>query len=60
MCITDHDIYSNYILICPMYDYRQGVKKMWRLSWLTNSAFVYEPKCGGRGGGGGCGVLANE
>jgi hypothetical protein len=29
------------------------------LSWLTNSALVYEPKCGGRGGGS-CGVSANE
>jgi hypothetical protein len=27
-------------------------------SWLTNSALVYEPKCGG--GGGNCGVSANE
>ncbi len=36
---------------------RQGVKKRCRLSWLTNSALVYEPKCGG---GGGCGVSANE
>ncbi len=26
-----------------------GHKKM-RLSWLTNSALVYEPKYGGRGG----------
>ncbi len=26
-----------------------------RLSWLTNSALVYEPKCGGS-----CGVSANE
>jgi hypothetical protein len=25
-------------------------KKRCRLSWLTNSALVYEPKCGGRGG----------
>jgi hypothetical protein len=23
-----------------------------RLSWLTNRALVYEPKCGGKGGGG--------
>ncbi len=23
--------------------------KRWRLSWLTSSALVYEPKCGGRG-----------
>ncbi len=29
----------------------QGVTKRCRLSWLTNSALVYEPKCGGRGGG---------
>jgi hypothetical protein len=28
-----------------------------RLSWLTNSALVYEPKCGWAGG---CGVSANE
>ncbi len=35
----------------------QGVTKRCRLSWLNNSAFVYEPKCGG---GGGCGVPANE
>jgi hypothetical protein len=29
---------------------RQGVTKRCRLSWLTNSALVYEPKRGGRGG----------
>jgi hypothetical protein len=28
----------------------QGVTKRCRLSWMTNSALVYEPKCGGRGG----------
>jgi hypothetical protein len=27
-------------------------------SWLTNSALVYEPKCGGRGWS--CGVSADE
>ncbi len=27
----------------------QGVSKRCRLSWLTNSALVYEPKCGWRG-----------
>jgi hypothetical protein len=27
----------------------QGVTRRFRLSWLTNSALVYEPKCGGRG-----------
>jgi hypothetical protein len=31
----------------------QGFTKRCRLSWLTNSALVYEPKCGG-------GVSANE
>ncbi len=36
----------------------QGVKKRCRLSWLTNSALVYEPNCEGRGWG--CGVSANE
>ncbi len=34
----------------------QGVTKRYRLSWLTNSALVYEPNCGG----GSCGVSANE
>ncbi len=28
----------------------QGVTKRCRLSYLINSALVYEPKCGGRGG----------
>jgi hypothetical protein len=37
----------------------QGVTTRCRLSWLTHSAFVYEPKCGGRGELGG-GVSANE
>ena len=34
-----------------------GVTKRCRLSWLTNSALVYEPNCGGRGS---CRVSANE
>jgi hypothetical protein len=38
---------------------RQGVTKRCRLSWQTNSALVYEPKCGGRRAGG-SGVSANE
>ncbi len=28
----------------------QGFTKRCRLSWLTNSALVHEPKCRGRGG----------
>jgi hypothetical protein len=34
------------------YSGNQGVTKRCRLYWLTNSALVYEPKCGGGGGGG--------
>jgi hypothetical protein len=34
----------------------QGVTKRCRLFWLANSVLVSEPKCGGRGGRGGCGV----
>jgi hypothetical protein len=35
-----------------LFDYgvHKGVTKKCRLSWLTNSAVVYEPKCWGRGG----------
>jgi hypothetical protein len=29
----------------------KGVTNICRLSWPTNSALVYEPKCGGRGRG---------
>ncbi len=34
------------------YNGDQGVIERCRLSWLTNSALVYEPKCGGMGWGG--------
>jgi hypothetical protein len=37
-------------------DFCQGVTKRCRLSWLTNSALVYERKCGG----GGRGVVAGS
>ncbi len=50
---------SGQILYCIAVGIVQGVTKRCRLSWLTNSALVYESKCGGRGGGG-CGVSANE
>jgi hypothetical protein len=30
---------------------KQGVIKKYRLSWLTNSPLVDEPKCGGSGEG---------
>ncbi len=36
----------------------QVVTNRCRQFWLTNSALVYEPKCGGEGGG--CGVSVNE
>jgi hypothetical protein len=35
----------------------RGITKICRLSWLINSALVYEHKCRGRGS---CGILANE
>ncbi len=37
----------------------QGTRNRCRLSWLTNSTLVYEPKGGGRGGEG-CGVSAGQ
>ncbi len=43
--------------------FSQGVTKRCHLSWFTDSALVYEPKCMGKGGGwrrGGGGVSANE
>jgi hypothetical protein len=43
----------------PCFPPGDGVTKRCHLSWLTNSALVYEPKCRG-GGGGCCGVTANE
>ncbi len=40
--------------------WQAGVTTRCRLSWLTNSALVYEPKCEGGWGEGGYGVSANE
>ncbi len=37
---------------------KTGVTKRCRLSWLTDSALVYKPKCGGEGAF--CGASANE
>ncbi len=34
----------------PHHGLKQVVTKRCRLSWLTNGALVYEPKCGGMGG----------
>ncbi len=31
------------------YRLKQGVTQRCRLSWPTNSAFIYEPQCGGMG-----------
>jgi hypothetical protein len=36
----------------------QGVTRRCRLAWLTNSALVSEPKCGGKVGS--CGVSASK
>ncbi len=35
------------VVLLPCYTGGQGVPKRCRLSWLINSALVYEPKCGG-------------
>jgi len=39
------------VYLSTLFKYMQplGVTKRCRLSWLTNGALVYEPKCGGRG-----------
>jgi hypothetical protein len=44
-------LYKNGVKTCFLKSYIQGVKKRCRLSWLTNSAIVYEPKWGRWGGG---------
>jgi hypothetical protein len=44
-----HFMYSVVYPDYPQLGSSQGVTKRCRLSWLTNSALVYEPKCGGRG-----------
>jgi hypothetical protein len=36
-------------LYCIPFACTQGVIKRWLQSWMTNSALVFEPKCGGRG-----------
>jgi hypothetical protein len=43
-----------------IYPKRQGVTNRCQISWLSNSALLYEPKYGEVGGGGGCGVSVNE
>jgi hypothetical protein len=46
-------------LNCNLFrSWNQGVTKRCRLSWLTNSALIFEPKCARRGRG--CRVSANE
>ncbi len=37
-----------YYCVLQVYTVHQRFTKRCRLSWLTNSALVYEPKCGGR------------
>jgi hypothetical protein len=44
----------------PRVSYKQGVTKRCRLSLLTNSALVNEPKFGGGGGGGVAGSQPNS
>ncbi len=44
--LVDFSTYKTQILCLTV---AQGVTNRCRLSWLTNSAIVYEPKCGGGG-----------
>jgi hypothetical protein len=53
---TFHNLAQTLQYLAHRYTLPRGVTKRCRLSWLTNSALVYEPKCGG---GGGYGVPAN-
>jgi hypothetical protein len=55
----DMSNFSQFKVLVTIFCAYQRVTKICRLSWLTDSALVYEPKCGGRGVGV-CGVSANE
>jgi hypothetical protein len=52
---------SRYTVPSTIFDplHSGGHKEMSSISWLTNSALLFEPKCGGRGGSGVSGS-ANE
>ncbi len=41
---------SSILRVEKVFRVKQGVTKRCRLSWLTNSTLVYEPKSGGGGG----------
>jgi hypothetical protein len=48
----DNDLFSRLYLdsfYYSVFNINRGVTKRCRLSWLTSSAHVYEPKCGGGG-----------
>ena len=48
---TFHNLAQTLQYLAHRYTLTQGVTKRCRLTWLTNSALVYEPKCEGEGGG---------
>ncbi len=50
-CVTPFNFYHGHVkfLNVPVLYDTPGITKRLRLSWLTNSALVYEPECGRRG-----------
>jgi hypothetical protein len=50
--MTDKAMHSTFVICFPSgkTTTMQESTKSYRLSWLTNSSLVYEPKCGGGGG----------
>ncbi len=53
----DMSNFSQFKVLVTIFLAYQRVTKICRLPWLTDSALEYESKCGG---GGDCGVSANE
>jgi hypothetical protein len=55
-CTRDIHIGTRHTELFPFKVKNQRFAETGRLFWLTNSALIFEPKCGR----GGCGVSANE
>jgi hypothetical protein len=50
MCLHTRQLTPSVLGTARLESIGQGVTESCRLSWLTNSALVYEPKCGWGGG----------
>ncbi len=46
-CVSWYSANDKYVICQRVLKLYHGVRKICRLSWLTNSALVFEPKCGG-------------